>query len=81
VVTTSRFEKVRVSEIRLQPIDLNYTARGADRGVPKIASAELAKTILERVQRLSQPFGTRVIVQDGIGIVRPAPGSASDASR
>ena len=81
VVTTSRFEKGRIAEIRLQPIDLNYTARGADRGVPKIASAELAKTILERVQRLSQPFGTRVTVQDGIGVIRSAPGSASNASR
>src|SRR6516225_3168454 len=33
VVTTSRFEKGRVAEIRLQPVDLNYAVRGADRGV------------------------------------------------
>ncbi len=81
VVATTRFDKGRLAEIRLQPIDLNYTARGADRGVPKIAGAELSKTILERVQRLSQPFGTRIVIQDGLGLIRPGAGAASDAAR
>ena len=43
VVTTTRFEKGRLAEIRLHPIDLNYTARGADRGVPRLATPEVAK--------------------------------------
>lgn len=79
VVTTSRFEKGKVAEIRLHPIDLRYTARGADRGVPVVASPPLAKTILDRVQRLSRPFGTRIDIQDGIGVIRPATGAASAA--
>ena len=41
VVTTSRFEKGRLAEIRLTPVDLGYTARGADRGVPRLASPEV----------------------------------------
>jgi poly-gamma-glutamate synthesis protein (capsule biosynthesis protein) len=77
VVTTSRFEKGQVAEIRLQPIDLSYTARGADRGVPRLASAEVSKTILERLQRLSQPFGTRIAIEGGVGVIRPSAGSAS----
>jgi poly-gamma-glutamate synthesis protein (capsule biosynthesis protein) len=81
MVATTRFDKGRLAEIRLQPIDLNYTARGADRGVPKIAGAELSKTILQRVQRLSQPFGTRIVIQDGLGLIRPGAGAASDAAR
>jgi poly-gamma-glutamate synthesis protein (capsule biosynthesis protein) len=72
VVTTSRFEKGRLAEIRLQPIDLSYTTRGADRGVPRLATPEVARTILERLQRLSQPFGTRIAVEQGIGVIRPA---------
>src|SRR5437763_5411605 len=59
VVTTSRFEKGQVAEIRLQPIDLRYTARGAARGVPRLAMPEGGKVILERLQRLSQPSGAR----------------------
>src|SRR5262249_2067726 len=81
VVTTSRFEKGKVAEIRVNPIDLNYTARGADRGVPRPAGADVAKTILERLQRLSQPFGTRIAIQDGVGVIRPAAGASTAAAR
>ena len=72
VVTTTRFEKGRVAEIQVRPVDLNYAARGADRGVPRPASVEVAKTILERMQRLSQPFGTRINIEQRIGTIRPS---------
>jgi len=81
VVTTARFEKGRVAEIRLHPIDLNYAARGADRGVPKLAAPDVAKTILERLQRLSQPFGTRIAIEQGVGVIRPSTGAPSDAAK
>ena len=81
VVTTARFEKGRVAEIRLHPIDLNYAARGADRGVPKLAAPDVAKTILERLQRLSQPFGTRIAIEQGVGVIRPSAGAPSDAAK
>jgi len=81
VVTTSRFEKGRVAEIRLHPIDLSYAARGADRGVPKLAATDVAKTILERLQRLSQPLGTRIAIEQGIGVIRPSAGAASEAAK
>ena len=81
VVTTSRFEKGRLAEIRLQPIDLSYTSRGADRGVPRLATPEVARTILERLQRLSQPFGTRIAVEQGVGVIRPAAGPSSEVRK
>ena len=71
VVTTSRFENGRLAEIRLHPVDLNYAARGADRGVPRPATPEVGRTILERMQRLSQPFGTRIAIEQGVGVIRP----------
>src|SRR5262245_8325577 len=81
VVTTSRFEKGRVAEIRLHPIDLSYTARGADRGVPRLASPEVGRTILERLQRLSQPFGTRIAIEQGVGVIRLEAGASSELRR
>jgi poly-gamma-glutamate synthesis protein (capsule biosynthesis protein) len=72
VVTTSRFEKGKLAEVRLQPVDLNYAGRGADRGVPHLAAPEVARTILERLQRLSRPFGTTISIEDGVGIIRSA---------
>ena len=71
VVTTTRFEKGRAAEIRLTPVDLGYTARGADRGVPRLATPPVARTILERLQRLSQPFGTRIAIEGDAGVIRP----------
>ncbi len=79
VVTTTKFEKGRLAEIRLTPIDLSYAARGADRGVPRVAEAAVGRTILERLQRLSQPFGTRVSIEQGEGVIRPAAAPATAA--
>jgi poly-gamma-glutamate synthesis protein (capsule biosynthesis protein) len=71
IVTTTRFEKGRLAEIQLHPVDLNYTARGADRGVPRLAATDVARTVLERLQRLSQPFGTSIAIEQGTGVIRP----------
>jgi len=73
VLATTKFDKGQVAEIRLTPVDLGYAARGADRGVPKIADAAVGKTIFDRLQQLSQPFGTRIAVENGVGVIRPAP--------
>lgn len=81
VVTTSRFEKGRLAEIQLRPLDLNYAARGADRGVPRPAAPPVARTILERLQRLSQPFGTQIAIDQGIGVIRPTTEPTSDARK
>ncbi|HET9832533.1 MAG TPA: CapA family protein, partial [Vicinamibacterales bacterium] len=81
VVTTSRFENGRIAEIQLRPIDLSYGARGADRGVPRFASPELAQAILQRIARLSQPFGTELKIDRGVGVVRPAHAPSSDGRK
>jgi poly-gamma-glutamate synthesis protein (capsule biosynthesis protein) len=71
VVTTTRFDKGRAAEIRLTPVDLGYTARGADRGVPRLATPPVARAILERLQKLSQPFGTHIAIEGDTGVIRP----------
>jgi poly-gamma-glutamate capsule biosynthesis protein CapA/YwtB (metallophosphatase superfamily) len=81
VVTTTRFDKGRVSEIQLRPVDLNYATRGADRGVPRPAGADVARIILERMQRLSQPFGTRIAIDGGVGVIRPPAETSSAGAR
>jgi hypothetical protein len=69
------------SATRMHPVDLNDTARGGDRGVPRLAGAEVARTILERLQRVSQPFGTRIAIEQGVGMIRPAAGPPSEAAK
>lgn len=70
VVAVSRFNRDRVAEIRLYPVDLNYAARGSDRGVPKLASPAVARTVLERLQRLSKPYGTTIVIEENVGLIR-----------
>jgi len=70
VIAVSRFTAGQVSELRLYPIDLGVTAHGAARGVPALADAVVGRRILERLQRLSQPFGTTISIEKGVGVVR-----------
>lgn len=41
----------------------------ADRGIPQLAPAPHARANLERLQRLSKPFGIRIVVEDDVGLI------------
>ncbi|MCK1506523.1 CapA family protein [Bradyrhizobium sp. 18] len=75
VVTVSRFEQNRLAELRLYPIDLNRSERFANRGTPRLASKPQAKAILERLQKLSKSFGTKIAMENNIGVIKPEPRS------
>lgn len=70
VVTVSRFEQNQLAELRLIPIELGHAKRLANRGVPRLASAPQAKIILERLRMLSRPFGTEIIIENEVGVIR-----------
>jgi poly-gamma-glutamate capsule biosynthesis protein CapA/YwtB (metallophosphatase superfamily) len=69
VIGVSRFEDNRLADIRLHPIELGHAKRFANRGVPKIASEAQGRLILERLQNLSRPFGTKFDLVDGVGLL------------
>ena len=76
VITESRFDHGRVSEIRLYPIDLGYGMKLTESGIPRVASAEKGMQILKRLQAVSAPYGTKIdIVSDtdwhSVGVIRP----------
>jgi poly-gamma-glutamate capsule biosynthesis protein CapA/YwtB (metallophosphatase superfamily) len=72
VIAVSRYVGGEVAEIRFYPLDLGVTAAGAERGVPKLADAAVGRVILERLQRLSAPYGTNIVIQGGVGVWRRA---------
>jgi poly-gamma-glutamate synthesis protein (capsule biosynthesis protein) len=78
VIAVVRFEKNQLAELRLYPIELGYLKRLADRGVPRLASPQQTKSILEHLQKLSAPFGTRMTIENNVGVIRlePATGNA-----
>jgi poly-gamma-glutamate capsule biosynthesis protein CapA/YwtB (metallophosphatase superfamily) len=71
VVTESRFEKSGLSEIRLYPVDLGYGRKLTESGIPRLASPGMASQILKRLQDLSAPYDTKILIENNIGIIRP----------
>ena len=70
IVAVCRWEKGKVSEVRLYPVDLGYGQRLTVSGTPRLASLELGQEILTRLQRISKPYGTRIEIVQGVGVIR-----------
>ncbi|MET4328677.1 poly-gamma-glutamate capsule biosynthesis protein CapA/YwtB (metallophosphatase superfamily) [Bradyrhizobium sp. i1.15.2] len=70
IIAVSRLEQNQLAELRLYPIELGHSKRLANRGVPRLAPAPQAKVILERLQKLSKPFGTDIAIEDDVGLIR-----------
>ena len=56
--------------LRLLPIDLGFGRPRSQRGRPVLAGPEVGRKVLQRIQSLSEPFGTTIDIDDGVGIVR-----------
>ncbi|MER9281137.1 CapA family protein [Mesorhizobium sp. M0522] len=76
IITVSRFEQNQLADLRLYPIELGYSKRFANRGVPQLATGPQAKAILERLQKLSEPFGTEIAIENHTGVIRLKAGSS-----
>jgi poly-gamma-glutamate synthesis protein (capsule biosynthesis protein) len=72
VVAAGRYDsRGRLKELRLHPVEMHWDdARDADRGIPRIAAGETGERILRELQRLSQPYGTEIAIEHGVGIIR-----------
>jgi poly-gamma-glutamate capsule biosynthesis protein CapA/YwtB (metallophosphatase superfamily) len=65
------FADGRLQEIRIYPIDLGLHDRPwSELGTPRLARGDVARKILEEVVTYSKPFGTKISIEDGVGVVR-----------
>lgn len=69
VIAVSTFREGVVSEIRLYPVELGFHRRPADKGVPRRVGGAAARAILQRLQRLSSPYGTTIQIENEIGVI------------
>ncbi len=69
-VATINFKDKQLHEIRLYPIDLGFKRPRSQRGRPVLAENEVNDEILKLFQRLSAPYGTRVDVENGVGVIK-----------
>jgi capsule synthesis protein PGA_cap len=77
IVALSRFEHGQLAEIRLHPIELTDDVRMAHRGIPRLASPQMAQRILTRLQKLSTPLGTTITIENNVGVIRARPAGAT----
>jgi len=70
VVAVSRFEGDELVELRLYPIELGWRAPRSQRGTPRMAPEPLGRKIIEHLAELSEPFGTVIVYENGVGIWR-----------
>ncbi len=71
IVAVNEFAGGRLREVRIHPIELRYDEEKlARRGIPRIAPPAVAQRILARLQELSAPLGTEIVIEGDVGIIR-----------
>jgi poly-gamma-glutamate synthesis protein (capsule biosynthesis protein) len=65
-----RFQDGELSGIELHPITLGHGLDRPQRGRPLLATGELARKIIDETREYSQPWGTEIAFENGIGVVR-----------
>jgi poly-gamma-glutamate synthesis protein (capsule biosynthesis protein) len=72
VVAEIVFKERELVELKLHPIGLGHGRPRSQRGRPVlVVGTELGEKILDDVERLSEPFGTVVEREAGVGVIRP----------
>jgi poly-gamma-glutamate synthesis protein (capsule biosynthesis protein) len=69
IAAETKFEGGKLKEIRLHPIDQGFGNPRAQRGRPVLAQGAIADEILERLDKLCQPYNVRVKNVGGIGVI------------
>lgn len=64
------FKDKRLHEIKLYPIEMGAGLPRYVAGRPMISEGQVAKDLLENLRRLSEPFGTQIEIDQGVGVIR-----------
>ena len=67
---TCTYKDNRIEKITLHPVDLSIGGPFADLGIPRRAQPEVAERILTRIQTNSGKFGTKLVLENGLGVVK-----------
>ena len=70
VVAVPTFRNNNLSELALYPIDLGFGRSRQVRGRPLLAGSELSEKIIGDLQRLSEQYGTEIVMRRGVGYVQ-----------
>jgi poly-gamma-glutamate synthesis protein (capsule biosynthesis protein) len=71
-IAVSKFDKGQLQEVRVYPIWARHDGPLSRRGLPMTAPPPIAQRILQRLQKLSEPFGTKIAVEGNVGVIHVA---------
>jgi poly-gamma-glutamate synthesis protein (capsule biosynthesis protein) len=63
------YEGDKLTKLLLYPIQLGQDKPRSQKGRPVMAKGELADKILDIIKKLSKPYGTKITVKNGIGLL------------
>ncbi|KAL6806952.1 hypothetical protein GGI42DRAFT_366702 [Trichoderma sp. SZMC 28013] len=70
LLVSADYAEGKLSRVLVYPADLGRTYRnGSMIGTPTKPAPEVANDILSRLCEYSQPFGTKITIEDGVGVV------------
>ena len=70
LVAISHYDDGELTEVRLYPTELGIDGPDSRLGIPRMADLRHAQQILERVERLSDEWGTEIDIEGSVGIIR-----------
>ncbi len=74
-VAQTKYKDGKLVEVRIYPLDLGVDQAKTPwsrSSIPQTPSPALAREILTNIQRFSEPFGTKISIENGVGIIRVA---------
>jgi len=75
-VAQTKYVDGKLTEIRIYPMDLGVDASKTPwsrSSIPQTPSPEMARKILTNIQKWSEPFGTKISIENNIGVIRVPP--------
>jgi poly-gamma-glutamate capsule biosynthesis protein CapA/YwtB (metallophosphatase superfamily) len=70
VLPYMEYEGDKLTKLELYPVQLGQDKPRSQKGRPVMAKGELAEKILGIIKKLSEPYGTKITVKDGVGVVK-----------
>jgi len=78
-IANTTYQDGRLVEIRIYPVDIGIGTRPWSReNVPMTPAPDKARSILERIQKYSEPFGTKISIENNVGVIRVPPEATVD---
>ena len=72
IIAVNEFSAGELREVRIYPVEARYDEEKlALRGIPRLAPPNMAQRILSRLQELSSPLGTQIVIEGDVGVIRP----------